>query len=80
MKISKKRLRIVDERVEEIQKALQMCNGKYDFTFRSIDYSLFYNRELIAEALIQCGTLIMTPKQLSRLDYYSGKRKTIDFN
>jgi len=71
MKRSKKRLRIVDERVEEIQKALQMCNGKYDFTFRSIDYSLFYNRELIAEALIQCGTLIMTPKQLSRLDYDS---------
>ncbi len=28
-KRSKKRLRIADERVEEIRKALQMCNGKY---------------------------------------------------
>jgi hypothetical protein len=30
MKRSKKRLTIVDERVEEIRKALQMCNGRYE--------------------------------------------------
>ncbi|CAF1328503.1 unnamed protein product [Adineta steineri] len=51
MKRSKKRLRIADERTEEIRKALQMCNGK----------------EMMAEVFVQCGNFIMTPKQLTRL-------------
>ncbi|CAF1228985.1 unnamed protein product [Adineta ricciae] len=54
-KRSKKRLRIVDERVEEIRKALQMCNGK----------------EIMAETFVLCGHFIMVPNQLNRLGYDS---------
>ena len=48
---------IVDERVEEIRKALQMSNGK----------------EMMAEVFIRCGNFLMLPKQLSRLNYDPGK-------
>ncbi|CAM4740066.1 unnamed protein product [Rotaria magnacalcarata] len=54
-KRSKKRLQMVDERVEEIRKALQMCNGK----------------EIMAEVFAQCGHFIMVPNQLARLSYDS---------
>ena len=32
-------------------------------------------RELMAEALIQCGHFILLPKQLARLNYDPGKEK-----
>ncbi|CAF2725510.1 unnamed protein product [Rotaria sp. Silwood2] len=54
-KRSKKRLQLVDERVEEIRKALQMCNGK----------------EIMAEVFVRCGNFIMVPNQLTRLAYES---------
>ena len=41
---------------------------------KKLNLFLFFFRELMAEALIQCGNLIMVPKQLTRLDYDSGRR------
>jgi len=74
IKRSKKRLTIVDERVEEIRKALQMCNGKYEIQL--IDFPKKRNlifREIMADVLIQCGNFIMVPNQLTRLGDDSGK-------
>lgn len=69
---------IVDERIEEIRKALQMSNGKYVYPNIPLPHlHSFFLREMMAEVFIRCGNFLMLPNQLSRLDYDPGNRENL---